>query len=68
MSYSLVNSYTLINESDGERIPLDKRTDEKDLGIWFTSTLSSSSLLKELQIYKSTITAFIVQNLCSPSP
>ena len=45
---------TLINESDGERIPLDKRTDEKDLGIilWCTSTLSPS-----LQCHKVTFKA-----------
>ena len=82
IGHKLSTSYTLINESDGERIALDKTTDEKDLGIWCTNTLSSS-----LQCHKPTSKAMrslgliktnfkyinqqalsFVQNLCSPSP
>ena len=42
IGHELSTSYTLINESDSEKIALDKTTDENNLGIWCTNTLSLS--------------------------
>ena len=42
IGHELSTSYTLINDSDGERIALDKTTDEKDSAVWCTNILSPS--------------------------
>jgi len=52
VGHELSTSYTLINDFDGGRTVLDKTTDEKDLGIWCSNTLSPS-----LQCHKATAKA-----------
>ena len=49
IGHGLSTSYTLTDDCDGERVVLDKTTNEKDLGIWCTSILSPS-----LQYHKAT--------------
>ena len=49
IGHGLSTSYTLINEYNGKRTVLDKSSEEKDLGIWCTNTLSTS-----MQCHKAT--------------
>ena len=71
IGHDLVTGYTLINDSDGERITLDKTADENDLGIRCTNMLSpslqchkaSSKAMKSLGLIKNTFKYINQQSL-----
>ena len=71
VGHELSTSYTLINNSDGRRIALDKTTVEKDLGIWCTNTLSpslqchkaASKTMRSLGLIKRTFKCITPQSL-----
>ena len=52
INHNLSTSYSLISEPSGKRSTLDVITEEKDLGIWCTNTLSTS-----MQCHKATAKA-----------
>ena len=52
INHNLSTSYSLISEPSGKRSTLDIITEEKDLGIWCTNTLSTS-----MQCHKATAKA-----------
>ena len=69
--HELPTSYTLINNYDGTRTPLDITTVEKDLGIFCSNTLSpslqchkaTSNVMRSLGLIKRTFKYLLLQSL-----